>query len=71
MPFSLQYFVLVVLVFTLQLVAGTLAFAFRGEVSATLIKELQAGIRRSFNETSENAVAITSLARLVDERLLI
>lgn len=46
-------------VFTLQLVAGTLAFAFRGEVSTTLVAELQAGIRRSFNETSENAVAIT------------
>lgn len=55
----ITYFILVVLVFTLQLVAGTLAFAFRGEVSATLIKELQDGIRRSFNETSDNAVAIT------------
>ncbi|KAK8750319.1 hypothetical protein OTU49_014777, partial [Cherax quadricarinatus] len=53
------YFSLVVVVFTLQLVAGTLAFVFRGEVSATLVGELQAGIRRSFNDTAEDAVALT------------
>ncbi|KAK7085563.1 Tetraspanin-9, partial [Halocaridina rubra] len=55
----ITYFSLVVIVFALQLVAGTLAFAFRAEVSSTLISELQAGIRRSFNDTTENAVAIT------------
>ncbi|XP_068247257.1 tetraspanin-9-like isoform X1 [Palaemon carinicauda] len=55
----ITYFSLVVVVFALQLVAGTLAFAFRAEVSSTLISELQAGIRRSFNETNENAVGIT------------
>lgn len=54
-----QYFSLVVVVFTLQLVAGTLAFAFRGEVSQALISELTAGIRRSYNESDNNAVAIT------------
>ncbi|KAK3876595.1 hypothetical protein Pcinc_018633 [Petrolisthes cinctipes] len=55
----ITYFSLVVVVFTLQLVAGTLAFAFRGEVSQALITELTAGIRRSYNESDNNAVAIT------------
>ena len=49
----LQYFVLVVLIFIMEIVAGVLAFVYRRDIETFLSKELVAGIRQHYPSESE------------------
>jgi len=44
----LQYFVLVVVIFILEIVAGVLAFVYRRDIESFLSNELMTGIRRHY-----------------------
>jgi len=49
----LQYFVLVVLIFIIEIVAGVLAFTYRHEIENFLSKELLTGIRHHYPNASQ------------------
>ena len=46
--FSVQYFLLVVLIFILEIVAGILAFVYRMEIESVVTKELYKGINTKY-----------------------
>jgi len=49
----LQYFVLVVVIFVLEIVAGVLAFVFRHDIEKKLYQELVDGIRKHYPQDSQ------------------
>ena len=49
----LQYFVLVVVIFVVEIVAGVLAFVYRRDVESFLYTELLTGIRQHYPRESE------------------
>ncbi|KAL7632838.1 UNVERIFIED_CONTAM: hypothetical protein RMT77_016835 [Armadillidium vulgare] len=54
----MTYFVLLSFVFCLQMVVAVILFAFRESLTLSLRAELKAGIKNSYNDTHENAVAM-------------
>jgi len=52
----LTYFLLVVIIFVMEIVAGILAFVFRNEVETVLKRELSIGIQQKYNTTSEQGL---------------
>jgi len=49
----LQYFVLVVVIFIMEIVAGVLAFVYRRDIETFLSKELVNGIRQHYPRESD------------------
>ena len=49
----LQYFVLVVVIFVMEIVAGVLAFVYRHDIENFLSQELLAGIRQHYPRESD------------------
>lgn len=52
----LTYFLLVVIIFVMEIVAGILAFVFRNEVETVLKNELLLGVREKYNTSSEQGL---------------
>ncbi len=52
----LQYFLLVVAIFVMEIVAGILAFVFREEVERVLRRELKMGMKDKYNNTDEQGL---------------
>ena len=51
--YHLQYFVLVVLIFIMEIVAGVLAFVYRHDIENFLYKELVTSIRQRYPHETE------------------
>lgn len=52
----LTYFLLVVIIFMMQIFAGIMGFVFRNEVESLLKKELKVGIEEKYNDTNQSGL---------------